>query len=77
MTATLKKKDRTHMHVQREFHDPNVVRRLEEIDEATLAELLEDAAFDQEIAEAVAYSRTLDGQEPLLSLQEFLAQECK
>ena len=65
------------MQVHREFHNPNVVRQLEEIDENLLAEMLEDIRLDREIGKAMAASKALDGHEKNLTLQEFLDQECR
>jgi hypothetical protein len=64
-----------HMRVQREFHNPTIVRWLESVDEQELAEVLEDIAFDREIGEAMEYSKAHD-HEKLLTVEEFLAQEC-
>jgi hypothetical protein len=71
MTITLKKNGAT-MHVRREFHDPEVVQWLENVSERLLAEMKEDAAFDEEIAAAIDYSIANDTEKPLTA-REFLA----
>ena len=64
------------MHVQREFYNPEVVHWLEHVSEPVLAEMKEDAAFDEEVAAAIEYSIANDHEKPLTA-REFLAQECR
>ena len=74
--TTLLQKDQQKIHVRRAFHNANVAEWLEQIDEHTLAAMIDDYAFDEEIAAAIAYSEQHDDPKDALTVQEFLAREC-